>query len=88
LYVVTEERWYLGTQVRLTLTKANGGVKSAERSISVHARAVRWGADGVGLEFVLQEPPKPRRGQKAPQADGADSKQLEDFLQRHKDGNE
>ena len=87
LYVVTEERWYLGTQVRLTLTKANGGELSAERSISVHARAVRSDTDGVGLEFVLQEPPKPRRGQMAPQADGADSRQLEEFLRRLRDGN-
>jgi hypothetical protein len=65
---------------------ADGGEQPAERSISVHARAVRWGNDGVGLEFVLQEPRKLRRGQTS-QADGADSKQLEEFLQRHRDGN-
>ncbi|MGA2169781.1 MAG: PilZ domain-containing protein [Terracidiphilus sp.] len=86
LYVMTEERWYPDTLVRMTLTMADGGEQPAERSISVHARAVRWGNDGVGLEFVLQEPRKLRRGQTS-QADGADSKQLEEFLQRHRDGN-
>lgn len=86
LYVVTEERWYPDTLVRMTLTKANGGERPAERSISVHARAVRRGNDGVGLEFVLQESPKLRRGQTF-KADGADSKQLKEFLKRHRGGN-
>jgi len=85
LYVVTEERWYLGTLVRLTLTKAGEGEPGAERSISVHGRAVRWGVDGVGLEFVVQGPPKVRRGKTPPPAEGVDSKQLEEFLEL-KDG--
>lgn len=53
LYVVTEERWYPGTLVLMTLQITNGVEEIAERSITVHSRAVRWGNDGVGLQFVL-----------------------------------
>lgn len=54
LYVVTEERWYPGTLVLMTLQNTAFGEEVAERTICVHSRAVRWGKDGVGLQFVLQ----------------------------------
>jgi hypothetical protein len=50
---VTEERWYPGTLVLMTLQIMDGVEESEERSITVHSRAVRWGNDGVGLQFVL-----------------------------------
>jgi hypothetical protein len=80
VYVITTERWYVGTQLRITLTKTDGGPRS-ERSITVQAAVVRWGNDGVGLEFVLQDPRNLRRGQPLP-GEGADSKQIEEFLER------
>jgi hypothetical protein len=52
MYVVTEERWYLGTKIRITLAKKSMGKSQAERSVTLFATAVRWGANGVGLEFV------------------------------------
>ncbi|MDR3750935.1 MAG: hypothetical protein P4K94_05555 [Terracidiphilus sp.] len=55
LYVVTEERWYPGTLILMTLQKTANGEESAERTISVHTRAVRWGKDGVGLQFILPD---------------------------------
>jgi len=55
LYVVTEERWYPGTLVLMTLQNTAFGEEVAERTICVHSRAVRWGKDGVGLQFVLQK---------------------------------
>jgi len=79
LYVVTAERWYPGTQVRLTLTNTDSEEQPAERSITVEARAIRWGNDGVGLEFVLQEAQKLRRGRPSTFS-GVDSKQLDQFL--------
>jgi hypothetical protein len=54
LYVVTEERWYPGTLVLMTLQNSDAGEEVKERTICVHSRAVRWGKDGVGLQFVLQ----------------------------------
>lgn len=56
LYVVSEERWYPGTLVRMTLATAESGEQSETNSVTVLARAVRDGNDGVGLEFV-----RPRR---------------------------
>ncbi|MGB6690348.1 MAG: PilZ domain-containing protein, partial [Terracidiphilus sp.] len=75
LYVVTEERWYPGTLVLMTLQRTDDGEEVSERSIAVMSRAVRWGEDGVGLQFILPKAQDPRRG------DGVDRKTLEKFLQ-------
>ena len=79
LYVVTEERWYPGTLVLMTLQKAGEHDQISERSIQVMSRAVRWGNDGVGLQFVLPEDQDMRKG-KSPQMDGAGRKELARFL--------
>jgi hypothetical protein len=85
LYIVYEEGWYPGTLVRLTLTKVGSEEQSSDRSITVQARAVRKGEDGVGLEFVVQDPPRLRRGQDST-IEGADNKQLAQFLKRIRGG--
>jgi hypothetical protein len=59
IYIFTEERWYLGTVIRLTITDRQGS--AAQHSITVNAKVVRWGNDGVGLEFVLTEDNNRRR---------------------------
>jgi hypothetical protein len=76
LYVVTEERWYPGTLVLMTLQNTSAGEEVAERTICVHSRAVRWGKDGVGLQFVLQ------KNSDDPVMAAADRKALDRFLQR------
>jgi len=86
LYIITEERWYPGTLVLMTLTRSDSGDKSAEHSISVHSRAVRWGDDGVGLQFVLAKPKRPKRGDTSP-VDGVDQKEIEEFLLRLRKSN-
>jgi hypothetical protein len=35
------------------MTLTDGHRPSAERSFTVNAKVVRWGNDGVGLEFIL-----------------------------------
>ncbi len=80
LYIVTEERWYPGTLVLMTLQRTAGKEKTAERAVRVMTRAVRWGNDGVGLQFVLPED-DPRIGKKS-QMDAASKKELARFLQR------
>jgi hypothetical protein len=80
LYLVTEERWYPGTLVLMTLQHTESGERSAERTVSVHCRAVRWGADGVGLQFVLPNTQNLRPGM-SPVIDGVDKKELDRFLQ-------
>jgi hypothetical protein len=81
MYVVTEERWYPGTLVLMTMHRTDAGEKHAERSISVMSRAVRWGNDGVGLQFVLPEEGDARKG-KTPLMDGASEKEFARFLKR------
>lgn len=83
LYVVTEERWYPGTLVLMILQQTDKGEEMAERSIAVLSRAVRWGQDGVGLQFVLAED-KTGKQADAASALGADRKEFERFLQQLK----
>jgi uncharacterized membrane protein (UPF0127 family) len=79
LYVVTEERWYPGTLVLMTLQKTDQGEELAERSIAVQSRAVRWGPDGVGLQFVLTDDHDLRTGKTAI-LDAATREELDLFL--------
>jgi len=83
LYVVTEERWYPGTLVLMTLQDTEGGQETTERSIQVHSRAVRCGSDGVGLQFIVSKS-KDANGKKI--VDGADQKELDRFLERLRKG--
>jgi hypothetical protein len=53
IYIITNERWYPGTVVRVTLTDRDH--PTADRTLTVNAQAVRWGKDGVGLELVLEK---------------------------------
>ena len=79
LYVVTEERWYPGTLVLMTLQRNDLGDEMAERSIAVQSRAVRWGPDGVGLQFVLPDE-QDRRRVNAQALDAAGRKEFQRFL--------
>jgi|HubBroStandDraft_5_1064220.scaffolds.fasta_scaffold167976_2 hypothetical protein len=79
LYLVTEERWYPGTLITMTLQKNDNTDEDSVSSIAVKSKAVRWGDDGVGLEFVLPESQDKRKGQNSQEA-GADRKTLEKFL--------
>ena len=84
MYVLTTERWYLGTIIHVTLT--DWRLPSPERSVTVNAMAVRWGKDGVGLHFIF---PKQHRGR--PTAANASlvdvtPLQVKEFLQRFKSG--
>ncbi len=79
LFVTTTERWYPGTVIRMTLTKSDAVDGFIENSICVCAEAVRWGNDGVGLRFVVDNDQKNYRGQYEA-VEGADRVQLNHFL--------
>jgi hypothetical protein len=70
LYVLTEERWYPGTIIQMTLKKASNEGTRIESSISLLAKANRWGNDGVGLSFVVR----------GPQTEGVEREVLDQFL--------
>ena len=78
LYVVTEERWFPGTQVRMTLT--DSGDPTVKNSITANTSVIRWGNDGVGLKFVMEDEKGLRRGQ-THRGSGIDNNELNRFLQ-------
>lgn len=51
--LISTERWCQGTVVRLTLTDRLD--PTVDRSITLNATVVRWGNDGVGLDFGLSD---------------------------------
>jgi hypothetical protein len=59
MFVLTEDRWYPGTVIRITLTDQRE--PTAERSFTVNAVVMRWGNDGVGVHFIFQEKKDRRR---------------------------
>ena len=52
LDLLTEERWPLGTRVRMSLQRTNALDDASMIPTTIELRVSRWGADGVGLEFV------------------------------------
>lgn len=56
LYLMTEERWPLGTQVTMTLQRTDALDEDPKKNvIVVQLRVMRWGKDGVGLAFMQSE---------------------------------
>jgi hypothetical protein len=67
--------------ILMTLQETDNGQEGSGHSIAVHSRAVRWGNDGVGLQFI---PHIASAGQKGlnPMVTGADQKELNQFLEQ------
>lgn len=80
-YLLTEERWFPGTMVLMTLQRTDSSGKNLDDSIAVQSRVVRWGSDGLGLAFVVSS----ANGRDAIRENGVDKKTLERFLGRLKD---
>ena len=79
LYLVTESRWYPGTVLLMNLQRNPCGDPAGGCAIPVRSLVIRSGADGVGLQFVLDESRINATGPGAGEV--VDSKQLEQFLQ-------
>ena len=59
-YVYTTERWYLGTVLQFTfnVTLPNNdatGVREPVVSVTVWSKIVRYGSDGVGVDFQFMK---------------------------------
>lgn len=81
VYVFTDERWYLGTVVRMTLTDQRE--QTSERSITLNAKVVRWGNDGVGLQFILRSKKDPPPAENDI-AGGMTREDVQQFLDRYR----
>lgn len=60
-YIITPERWYIGTIVRLVLqgyktTPIQDGGIVPSQSTSIPCRVMRHGPDGLGVEFLFSTP--------------------------------
>jgi PilZ domain len=53
LYLLTDQRWYPGTVIEMSLQEKGVSDDERDRSIRIAARVIRLGANGVGLAFVL-----------------------------------
>jgi hypothetical protein len=79
-FLLTEQRWYPGTVVSMTLQTLDSDPDAGGPCVAVEAKVVRSGADGVGLRFLLPDPNRPapphRMGVKI-----ADKRMMMHFLQ-------
>jgi hypothetical protein len=76
LFLVTEQRWYPGTVIRMTITYSDLPDADERRSIQVLAKVTRASSDGVGCSFVLSD------GHPSASTDDLNSKTLNKFLRR------
>jgi hypothetical protein len=56
LFLVTRERWPVGSEVKMSLQRTGPASHGAHSAITLQLRVTRWGADGVGLEFASPVP--------------------------------
>jgi len=89
VYVFTEDRWYPGTVIRITLTDKRN--PSSERSLTINAKVVRSAEDGVGFQFVLKDEKDSRNASASgvdSQVQGVYRRETEEFLLRMSSGAE
>jgi len=85
MYLRSEERWYPGTVVKMTLQDNGSESDRSRTTIAIESVAVRADDGGTGLKFIL---PDTEDGQYIPNAgfDGADTGALSRFLKRFENG--
>lgn len=79
LFLLTDQHWYPGTLVTMTIQRAGDAEANAGNSIVIQARVVRTDTKGVGLEFTF--PPGNSRRARNMMARTANEKALSRFLQ-------
>jgi len=87
MYLKSDERWYPGTVVKMTLQDNGSESDRSRQTIAVESVTVRTDEGGTGLKFIL---PDAEDGQYIPNAgfDGADAGALNRFLKRFEDDRE
>jgi uncharacterized protein len=81
LYLLTDERWFPGTMILMTLQRTNTDGDDPDDFISVLTKVIRWGTDGVGLAFVPSNTVDLNSGEALPET-GVGKKALHRFIQR------
>jgi uncharacterized protein len=81
IYLLTDERWFPGTMILMTLQRTNTDGDDPDDFISVLSKVIRWGSDGVGLTFVPSNTVDLNSGEPLPDT-GVGKKALQRFIQR------
>lgn len=81
LYLLTDERWFPGTMILMTLQRTNTDGDDPDDFISVLTKVIRWGTDGAGLAFVPSNTVDLNSGEPLPET-GVGKKALHRFIQR------
>lgn len=81
LYLLTEDRWFPGTMVLMTLQRTDSLGKNLDDAIAVQGKVVRWDSEGLGLAFIVSKAQETNHGE-IMMAGGADKRTLERFLER------
>ena len=81
IYLLTDERWFPGTMILMTLQRTNTDGDDPDDFISVLTKVIRWGTDGVGLSFVPSNTVDLNSGEPLPET-GVGRKALHRFIQR------
>ncbi len=79
LYLQTDQCWYPGTLVTMTLQRTGISEAGAQRSIAVQTKVVRQGMDGAAFAFIMPQSRKSSAAQYGGNP-AADQKALEVFL--------
>ncbi len=81
LFLLTEDRWYPGTLVLMTLQRIDSLGRNLDDAISIQAKVMRWDNEGLGIAFIL---PKSNDDESRILEGGANKKALDKFLERLK----
>lgn len=82
MYLLTEQRWYLGTVLIMRLQLTDSTAPEAERSIAVQTKVAWIGPDGIGLAFASPTGSTSLNGGHAGQNNVAGKKAVEQFVRR------
>jgi len=79
-YVITEDRWVVGTRIMMTLQRTDLDNEDPDNNITVASTVIHSGSDGVGFAFVLAAAMDPGSGELVP-ANKQNHEKLMRFLQ-------
>ncbi len=82
LYLLTQERWYPGTIIVMSLQREDLPKSDPLRSVAVKAMVIRSGEDGVGFSFVMD---KDSFAARADITAGVDKRTFERFLHQFRE---
>lgn len=80
-YLLTSDRWTLGTRLIVTFQRTDCEIDSVDSTITMPSTVIRTSPDGVGFAFVPSAAVDPNSGEIIP-ADGQSRERLNRFLER------